>query len=67
MEIIQRVVKDHLPISEDNLQLDNMGNGDLLSSVVLKFSPKATKETIQWLIDLIQSPGKQMIVKNSYF
>ena len=58
MEIIQRVVKDNLPISEDNLQLDNMGNADLLSSVVVKFSSKATKETIQWLIGLIQAPGK---------
>ena len=58
MEIIQRVVKDHLPISEVNLQFDNMGETDLLSSVVVKFSSKATQETIDWLIGLIQAPGK---------
>jgi len=56
MEIIQRVVKDHLPISEVNLQFDNMGETDLLSSVVVKFSSKATQETIDWLIGLIQAP-----------
>ena len=58
MEIIQRVVKDHLPISEVNLQFDNMGETDLLSSVVVKFSSKATQETIDWLIGLIKAPGK---------
>lgn len=69
MEIIQRVVKDSLPISDDKLQIDCnvMAESDLLSSVVLKFSSKATQETIDWLIALIEAPGKILLDRISIF
>ena len=65
MEIIHRVIGDHLPISEDSIQLDNMRKTDLLSSVVLKFSPRATQEAIDWLTALIQAPG--ITITAAYF
>ena len=63
MEIIQRVVKESLPISDDKIQIvsDEMDKSDLLSSIVLKFSSKATQETIEWLTGLIQAPGKWVV------
>ena len=59
MEIIQRVVKENLPISDEALQInqDNMDDVDLLSTVVIKFSTQATQATIDWLIELIKAPG----------
>ena len=59
MEIIQRVVKENLPISDEALQInqEHMDDVDLLSTVVIKFSTQATQATIDWLIELIKAPG----------
>ena len=59
MELIQRVVKENLPVSEEVLQTDDMDKLDLLSSIVLKFHSKASSETIDWLVELIKAPGRQ--------
>eukprot|EP00794_Sanderia_malayensis_P019137 gene19137-21054_t len=60
MELIQRVVNESLPLSlsETGLQPGEAGpeHLDIFSSIVLKFSKKATPETIEWLLNLIKAP-----------